>query len=90
GKPQALALIEKEQQEQQQVLATARCFATLIEELAALSAAGPAHRERIIALGGAQLLVNACCFIRDEELLLQCVECLFRLSHEFALRRQLV
>ena len=90
GKPQALALIEREQQEQQQVLATARCFATLIEELAALSAAGPAHRERIIALGGAQLLVNACCFIRDEELLLQCVECLFRLSHEFALRRQLV
>ena len=45
GKPQALALIESEQQEQQQVPATARCFATLIEELAALSAAGPAHRD---------------------------------------------
>jgi len=90
GKTAALAQIGDEQQRQDQVLATARCFATLIEQLDALSSGGTAQRERIIALGGAQLLTSACRFIRDEDLLLKCVTCIFRLSHDFALRRQLV
>ena len=41
-------------------------------------------------LGGAQVLTSACRFIRDEDLLLKCVTCLFRLAHDFDLRRHLV
>ena len=73
-----------------QVLATARCFGTLIEQLEALSRGGTAHRQRIVMLGGAQVLTSACRFIRDEDLLLKCVTCLFRLAHDFDLRRHLV
>ena len=90
GKTAALAQIEETQVRQDQVLATARCFGTLIEQLEALSRGGAAHRQRIIALGGAQVLTCACRFIRDEELLLKCVTCIFRLSHDFELRRQLL
>ncbi len=72
------------------MLATARCFGTLIEQLEALSRGGTAHRQRIVELGGGQLLTCACRFIRDEELLLKCVTCLFRLAHDFDLRRHLV
>ena len=90
GKEAALAQIGEDQVRQEQVLATARCFGTLIEQLEALSRGGAAHRQRIIALGGAQVLASACRFIRDEELLLKCVTCIFRLAHDFELRRQLL
>lgn len=90
GKTAALAQIGEEQVRQEQVLATARCFGTLIEQLEALSRGGAAHRRRIVALGGAQVLASACRFIRDEELLLKCVTCIFRLAHDFELRRQLL
>ncbi|MFN9900620.1 MAG: hypothetical protein ACK55Z_17925, partial [bacterium] len=43
-----------------QVLATARCFGTLIEQLEALSRGGTAHRQRMVELGGGQLLTCAC------------------------------
>ena len=90
GKADSLAQIGNEHLRQQQVLATARCFGTLIEQLEGLSAAGAVQRQRIVTLGGAQLLTSACRFIRDEDLLLKCVTCIFRLAHDFALRRRLV
>jgi len=90
GKTETLVEISTRQAQQEQVLATARCFGMLIEHLDVLSSGGAPQRARIVALGGAQLLVSACRFIRDEDLLLKCLLSIFRLSHDFAHRRQLV
>ena len=72
------------------VLRTIESYQRFIAKIFHLAQSGAAARARILELGGGEMLVAACRFVRDEQLLDQALGSLALLSTELAGRRYLV
>ncbi len=69
---------------------TVACFAAFVSRLRQLASAGPPQRSRILALGGAHVLVTVLVHGRSDDVIEDCTVALALLSADPAARRRLL